>query len=96
MLTRWAWARGTWPSSRPTATLAQLPVKIVPSLAPGLAAIPAGLPGLEGVLPPFHARISRAERGRGVRGAAAEAPDAVVARGPDAGTRRPIGSERRA
>jgi NADH-quinone oxidoreductase subunit G len=40
--------------------LLSLPVKVIASLAPGVAAIPAGLPGLEGVLPPFHARISRA------------------------------------
>ena len=40
--------------------LLSLPVKVISSLAPDVAAIPTGLPGLEGVLPPFHARISRA------------------------------------
>ena len=39
--------------------LLSLPVKVIPSLATDVAAIPVGLPGLEGVLPPFHARISR-------------------------------------
>ena len=39
--------------------LLSLPVKVINSLAADVAAIPTGLPGLEGVLPPFHARITR-------------------------------------
>jgi NADH-quinone oxidoreductase subunit G len=42
------------------AALLSLPVKVISSLTPDVAAIPTGLPGLEGVLPPFYARISRA------------------------------------
>ncbi len=34
-----------------------LPVEILPALAPGVAALPVGLPGLEGVFPPFSARL---------------------------------------
>jgi NADH-quinone oxidoreductase subunit G len=37
-----------------------LPVKVMRSLVEGIAVLPVGLPGLEGMLPPFHARISRA------------------------------------
>ena len=37
-----------------------IPIKVIPSLVPGVAVLPVGLPGLEGVLPPFYARISRA------------------------------------
>jgi NADH-quinone oxidoreductase subunit G len=38
----------------------QLPVKIVPTLAPGVAGLPVGLSGLEGIIPPFHARLRTA------------------------------------
>jgi NADH-quinone oxidoreductase subunit G len=37
-----------------------LPLRIVASLASGVAALPVGLPGLEGVLPPFPARLGPA------------------------------------
>jgi NADH-quinone oxidoreductase subunit G len=37
-----------------------LPLRIVVSLAPGVAALPVGLPGLEGVFPPFPARLGPA------------------------------------
>jgi NADH-quinone oxidoreductase subunit G len=69
----------------------KLPVKVIPSLAAGLAVIPAGLPGLEGVLPPFYAVIGR--EGAGAAGAEPppKAPEAVVAQGPDAGTAAPVG-----
>jgi NADH-quinone oxidoreductase subunit G len=40
-----------------------LPVKVIAGLAPGIAVLPVGLPGLEGVLPPLYARISPAEGG---------------------------------
>jgi NADH-quinone oxidoreductase subunit G len=42
-----------------------LPVKIVPSLPPRVAVIPFGLPGLEGLDPPFYAEITGAGEIRG-------------------------------
>ncbi len=74
-------------------TILTLPVKIIPDLTEGIAAIPVGLPGLEGVLPPFYARISRA--GRPNASGAPPRPKVetvVVARGPDAGTAARPGS----
>jgi NADH-quinone oxidoreductase subunit G len=37
-----------------------LPIKVIAGLVPGIAVLPVGLPGLEGVLPPFYAHISPA------------------------------------
>jgi NADH-quinone oxidoreductase subunit G len=40
-----------------------LPIKVMPTLAPGVAALPVGLPGLEGVFPPFYAQLEAAGAG---------------------------------
>jgi NADH-quinone oxidoreductase subunit G len=64
-----------------------LPVKVMPILVPGVAVLPVGLPGLEGVLPPFYARIEPASGKSGERPDPARIREAAaVARGPDAGT----------
>ena len=47
---------------------ASLPIKVIPSLVPGVAVLPVGLPGLEGVLPPFYAGIHRASSPEDSRG----------------------------
>lgn len=39
-----------------------LRVALIPSLPDGVPVLPAGLPGLEGLVPPFHARLHREER----------------------------------
>jgi NADH-quinone oxidoreductase subunit G len=64
-----------------------LPVKVMPILVPGVAVLPVGLRGLEGVLPPFYARIQRAAGELGERPDLARIREAAaVAWGPDAGT----------
>jgi NADH-quinone oxidoreductase subunit G len=66
-----------------------LPVRVIPSLAAGLAVLPVGLPGLEGMLPPFQARVSRA-------GSSLRPPlsgSAEVAGGSAEGTTPPAGED---